>query len=108
MTAHPELVHQLFTTEEQAYCMAQSDPSQHFAARFCAKEAVIKALALDGWAPLELEIVDGDPAPSVRLFGDIAKHAEALNVHVNISLTHLPAMAMAVAMAIPRSLNSSP
>src|SRR5438309_10842638 len=34
-----------FTEREIAYCHAQARPAQHFAARFAAKEAAVKALA---------------------------------------------------------------
>jgi holo-[acyl-carrier protein] synthase len=102
MTAHPDLVDQLFTVGEQRYCQEQLYPSQHFAARFCAKEAVVKAMGVDGWDPLEVEIRPGDPAPLVHLYGDMAQHAARLDVQVSISLSHLPAMAIAMAIAVPR------
>jgi len=34
----------IFTKEEQAYCNSKSDPAMHYAGRFCAKEAVVKAV----------------------------------------------------------------
>jgi len=34
-----------FTPSEQTYCLSKANPAQHFAARFAAKEAVIKALS---------------------------------------------------------------
>lgn len=34
-----------FTPLEQTYCLSKANPAQHFAARFAAKEAVIKALS---------------------------------------------------------------
>jgi holo-[acyl-carrier protein] synthase len=101
--ARPALVGELFTEAEQRYCEEQADPFQHYAARFCAKEAVVKALRIDGWDPLEIEIVEGDPAPAVHFHGDLATGSETADVEVTISLTHLPAMAMAVALAVPRS-----
>lgn len=103
MAAHPDLVDQLFTAREQRYCQEQSYPSQHFAARYCAKEAVVKAMGVDGWDPLEVEIGPGDPVPLVHLLGDMAQHATRLDVDVSISLSHLPAMAIAMAIAVPRS-----
>lgn len=104
LDARPDLVHELFTADEQQYCREQWDPAQHFAARFCAKEAVVKAMRVDGWDPLEVEIAPGDPAPLVHLHGAMARHAAALDVVISVSLTHLPAMAAAIAMAVPRSL----
>ena len=45
----------------------------HLAARFCAKEAVVKALALEVWNPHDVEVVrEGDGAPEVRLSGHAA------------------------------------
>jgi holo-[acyl-carrier protein] synthase len=102
LAKHPDLMHELFTVGELAYCNGQWNPSQHFAGRFCAKEAVVKALGVDGWDPLDVEISPGDPAPLVRLHGELAEHAVALNVEVQISITHLPAMAAAVAIAVPK------
>ena len=42
---NPSLGMTLFTNRERGYCIAQHHPEQHLAARYCAKEAVIKALA---------------------------------------------------------------
>ena len=38
-----EFYQRIFNEEEIAYCRSKKDPAQHFAARFCAKEAFIKA-----------------------------------------------------------------
>jgi len=40
---NPSFYTRIFTQDEIDYCMSQPRPSQHFAARFCAKEAFIKA-----------------------------------------------------------------
>ena len=34
----------IFTKEEQKYCNSKPDPAVHYAGRFCAKEAVVKAI----------------------------------------------------------------
>ena len=47
----PGLAARLFTDGERAYAASRARPGQHLAARFCAKEAVAKAL---GHAGLEL------------------------------------------------------
>ncbi|MCC6466326.1 MAG: holo-ACP synthase [Planctomycetes bacterium] len=39
----------VYTANEIAYCTARARPEQHFAARFAAKEAFLKALGT-GWA----------------------------------------------------------
>jgi holo-[acyl-carrier protein] synthase len=101
LARNPELAAELFHPGEQAYCMAEHDPAQHLAARFSAKEAVVKALGLDGFDPLDVEILEGGERCDVRLHGDAAARADQLGVVVTISLTHLPAMAGAVALALP-------
>jgi len=62
---------------------------------------VIKALGIDGWDPLEIEVVGGGEQTSICLHGAVAECAAALGVAVTISLTHLPAIAGAVALATP-------
>jgi holo-[acyl-carrier protein] synthase len=42
----PRLAQRLFTEAELAYAASRARPGQHLAARFCAKEAVAKALDL--------------------------------------------------------------
>ena len=39
-----EFLHRVFTDLELEYCLKFSKPESHLAARFCAKEAVVKAL----------------------------------------------------------------
>ena len=53
------LAERLFSEAEREYAAARARPGQHLAARFCAKEAVTKALALDVLRPLEIEVVAG-------------------------------------------------
>jgi holo-[acyl-carrier protein] synthase len=95
----PGLAERLFTDGERAYAASRGRPAMHLAARFCAKEAVAKALALrDGdWHDVEV-LGGGDGAPSVRLAGAAAARASELGVEVEISLTHSKGMAGAVAM----------
>ena len=44
LARRPRLARRLFTDSERAYAAARARPAQHLAARFCAKEAVAKAL----------------------------------------------------------------
>jgi holo-[acyl-carrier protein] synthase len=99
----PALVNELFHPGEQAYAARQVRPIEHLAARFAAKEAVIKALGLDGFDPLDVEVVDGGQYCDVRLHGAAAERADELNVMVSISLTHIGALAGAIALARPRT-----
>lgn len=96
----PGLATRLFTDAEISYADARSRPGRHLAARFAAKEAVVKALGLSGSLGLrEVEVVAGEP-PRVRLHGATAAAAEGLEV--SVSLTHSEEMAAAVAMASRR------
>jgi holo-[acyl-carrier protein] synthase len=95
----------LFTPGEMEYCDSQSDPAEHLAARFCAKEAVVKALGLDGWDPVDIEVVGGGNNLELRLHGDTLRRAQDLGLHVTISMSHLPGMAVAVALATPNAEN---
>jgi holo-[acyl-carrier protein] synthase len=94
----PALAARLFTADERAYAAAHARPAVHLAARFCAKEAVAKALALDGWAFKDVEVVATDSAPEVRLSGTAAARAAELGAHPRISLTHTRSTAAAVAI----------
>jgi holo-[acyl-carrier protein] synthase len=95
----PGLARRLFSDGERAYAAAHARPGQHLAARFCAKEAVAKALALEAWDFRDVEVVSDGGAPSVRLHGAAARRAAELAVQVSISLTHTGREAGAVAIA---------
>jgi holo-[acyl-carrier protein] synthase len=99
----PRLVDRLFTADEQAYANRQSDPTQRYAARFAAKEAVLKALGvgLGRVAMTEIEVVrEPSGAPGLRLWGGAAALAEASGVaRWRLSLTHTDIIAQAVAVA---------
>ena len=95
----PRLAERLFTDAERAYAASRGRPGQHLAARFCAKEAVAKALDLSSWNFHEVEVLGTGGPPSVRLSGAAAARAAELGVHVEISLTHTGRDAAAVAIA---------
>lgn len=96
----PGLRDRLFTPGEHTAGDGSPRPTRSLAARFCAKEAVTKALRLDAFRPLEIEVVgDGGP-PTVLLHGVAAARATELGVDVLVSLTHERASAAAVAWAV--------
>lgn len=98
----PGLAQRLFTPGERAYAASRARPAQHLAARFCAKEAVTKALGLEQFAPRLVEVTGGgSAATAVVLHGAVAARAQALGVRVAVSLTHTRAMAGAVAVLRP-------
>jgi holo-[acyl-carrier protein] synthase len=97
---HPRLAERLFTEAEREYAAAKARPGRHLAARFAAKEAVVKALGLTGGFGLrEIEVVAGEP-PTVRLSGRVAEAAG--DRKIDISLTHSRDNAAAVAIAESR------
>jgi holo-[acyl-carrier protein] synthase len=94
---HPRLASRIFTQAERDYAAARTRPARHLAARFAAKEAVVKALGLSGGFRLhEVEVVGGEP-PTVRLSGRAAE--AAAGGRIEISLTHSRDFAAAVAIA---------
>ncbi|HWH44659.1 MAG TPA: holo-ACP synthase [Thermoleophilaceae bacterium] len=94
----PGLAERLFTPGELAYARARARPASHLAARFCAKEAVAKALGLEAWAFRDVEVVATSGAPALRLSGAAAARARELGAEPRISLTHTRDMAGAAAV----------
>jgi holo-[acyl-carrier protein] synthase len=95
----PRLAERLFTDGERRYAASRARPGQHLAARFCAKEAVAKALGLEAWSFRDVEVVSGGGRPTVRLSGAAARRANELGLRVEVSLTHSRRDAAAVAIA---------
>lgn len=96
----PRLAERLFLPGEIQACEGRGRPGQHYAARFAAKEATIKALG-GGCGPLDVEVV-GDPRPELRLHGAAAAIASDRNLGLSVSLTHSRGNAAAVVLAMPR------
>jgi holo-[acyl-carrier protein] synthase len=94
----PQLAGRLFTDAEREYAATRARPEMHLAARFCAKEAVAKALGLVGWSFRDVEVVATGAAPEVRLSGRAAARAAELGVTPVVSLTHTDALAGAIAL----------
>jgi holo-[acyl-carrier protein] synthase len=93
---HPRLAARVFSEAERRYAAARARPARHLAARFAAKEAVVKALGLSGGFGLaEIEVLAGEP-PSVRLAGRAAE--AAAGGRIAVSLTHSRDFAAAVAI----------
>jgi holo-[acyl-carrier protein] synthase len=90
-----------FTADERDYCDARPDPASHYAARFAAKEAFIKACSgvMDQAAfPFSNIEVAPDPSrrPEYRLHG-AAREILAPHRRLHLSLSHSQHAAMAVA-----------
>ena len=95
-----EFVAEVFLPGEIAYCGAKRYPAEHYAARFAAKEAVVKSLAHahgagSFWRDIEIRN-EQDGRPVVRLHGRAKEMADALGVRrVFLSLTHTRDLAAA-------------
>ena len=96
----PKLTQRLYSEQELTYAHSKARPGQHLAARFCAKEAVAKALALSAWRARDIEVVQTGGAPHIRLQGELGRYVEASGLKIELSLTHDRGMAGAVAIAI--------
>ena len=97
----PRLAERVFTDAERDYAAARARPGMHLAARFCAKEAVAKALGMTAWSWRDVEVVATGAAPELRLSGGVAARAAELGVTTWVSLTHTDTMAGAVALLRP-------
>lgn len=95
----PRLADRLFTEQELRYAATRRRPARHLAARFAAKEAVVKALGLGpGTAIRQIEVVAGDP-PEVRLHDEVARLAGGRGLAVKVSMSHERETATAIAIA---------
>ena len=94
----------VFTPAEQRYCDARGKGrAASYAARFAAKEAVLKALGTGfvggTWQDIELSL-DATGQPWVRLSGYFKETADKLKVTcIHVSLTHSREFAAAQAIA---------
>jgi holo-[acyl-carrier protein] synthase len=104
----PRLRERIFSADERWYCEHKARPYVHYAMRFAAKEAVLKALGT-GFAGMKFTDVEvlrdstGRPVP--RLSGRAREVADSLGVvelHLSLSYTHTTAVASAVAMTAAR------
>jgi holo-[acyl-carrier protein] synthase len=103
MARHPDkLEERLFTARERAYCRERANAAQHFAARFAAKEAILKALRVpEGLSWHEMEIIsEHNGAPRIELTGMAQKAAAAMGVKkLHLSITHADDQAVAFVVA---------
>src|SRR5262245_57237944 len=92
----------VFSEAESAYCRTRRDPAPHLAARFAAKESVIKALRVPpglGWLWRDIEVERSSGPPSIRLTGRALDRARSLGVsacHLSMSHSESHAVAMVV------------
>lgn len=89
-----EFLGKIFTKAELSYCFSKKDPSKNLAARFCAKEATIKAISSLGFEFLDLNKVEvltnKHGTPSLRILDTRFKKFKFL-----VSLSHSKVQAIA-------------
>jgi len=94
-------LNRLFTPSELAYAKARKAAMQHLAARFAAKEAIVKALGVPKglglkWQDLKITH-DPDGKPVAELTGTLERWS---GFEIHLSLTHTDQHAMATATAV--------
>lgn len=99
------LINRLFTQNEQDYCFKHADPTPHFAGRFSAKEAIVKALGsgfgeLASW--LDIEVLNDEKGKPYVLFSSkVNKHFN--HPHLLLSISHCELYATATAIWVNTS-----
>lgn len=82
-------VARVYTDAEQTVCQGRSDAAAAYAARFAAKEALVKALgAPPGIRWRDMEVTRTTGAPSFNLRGEAQRVIEARRVCALLSITH--------------------
>ena len=87
----------LFTPSEHKYCLSHNDPAPYYAARWCAKEALLKAISPFCRLSLrDIEITrlkDGTPS-----FSLLTKRRIDVDIEAKLSIAHSDTSAVAVAL----------
>ena len=101
----PYFIRRLFTEDERMYCEHTARPAEHYAGRFAAREAVLKALGLgfgNGVGIGDVSVVRDDSGrPHALLAGraaEVAREQGVREVALSISHTHDVAVANAVSV----------
>jgi holo-[acyl-carrier protein] synthase len=105
LAEQPALAGRVFTERELSYCAAHRRAGEHLAARFAAKEAVLKALGTGlgtrmKWTDVEVVNQRGG-RPEVRLHGEVEMVAQQRRMrHLDVSLSHVSGLALAHAALV--------
>lgn len=100
-----QFIQRVYTPPEIEYCSSRKAATQHYAGRWAAKEAVLKALGT-GWAPgihwRDIEVHnDIHGRPLIRLGGLAREVCGRLGVaEIHISISHCRSHATAYALAV--------
>jgi holo-[acyl-carrier protein] synthase len=92
-------LHRIFTDAEIAYCARKFRPAPHYAGRFAAKEAAMKALGTGlsrGVSWRDIEVVRGGGPPRLHLQGGALRHFQRLGATASlVTITHAETLALA-------------
>lgn len=101
----PAFIEKTFSPMEIEYCRGKANPETHFATRFAAKEAVVKALGTgfdDGIWTRDIEVRRTSKGrPYVVLTGrarEVARERGVREIPISLSYTHSEAIACAMAI----------
>lgn len=82
-----EFINRIYTPVEIEYCQSFREPQSHYAVRFCAKEAVIKALSALNIKNVQLNEIEiyhnENKCPQIRILKPLEK-----NIDFQLSLSH--------------------
>ncbi len=109
----PNFARRVFTEEERAYCDRSARPAEHYAARFAAREAVLKALGTgfaEGIGLRDVSVTrDEAGRPRVVLSGRAAQVARERGVReIALSISHTHDVAVANAIAVTDDARPAP
>lgn len=109
----PHFLRRVFTEEERAYCERCTRPAEHYAARFAAREAVLKALGTGFSGGIGLDDVsvtnDASGRPRALLAGRAAEVAAAQGVReIALSISYTRDVAVANAVAVTDEVRPQP
>ncbi len=109
----PSVLTRVFTDEERAYCDARARPAEHYAARWAAREAVVKALGTGfagGISFKDVSVVNGENGrPRAVLAGRALELAREQGVvEVAISISHTRDVAVANAVMVTEAVRPKP
>jgi|TARA_B110000438_G_scaffold212726_1_gene204883 holo-[acyl-carrier protein] synthase len=86
-----KLYEKIFSIDEINYCLNKHDPYPHFTARFCAKEAVIKAIGNKKINLKDIEVVLVDSKPIIK-----SSHVKTCFVSLSHTKTHAIAFVIVI------------
>lgn len=101
ISKHSGFREMVFSPKEIEYCERKTHPFEHYAARFAAKEAFLKATGtgwINGTSFHEIEILpDEKGKPVLSLLGETSATFQSLQIKkIFVSLSHLKSIASAV------------